>query len=125
MTAAGRRRWPRSTTQVRGGQLTRLVCLVVLAALAHLHLALVAQRNDCLLPTVLQVPGSAANTVEVEMRPNLLLPPPFFLSAAIEVLELNCQAASMSFRSHSLLYRLIEVGCMWAQAPLLNGRGGG
>lgn len=76
MTAAGRRRWPRSTTQVRGGQLTRLVCFVVLPALAHLHLALVAQRNDCLLPTVLQVPGSAANTVEVEMRPNLLLPPP-------------------------------------------------
>lgn len=34
--------------------------------------------------------------------------------AAIEVLELNCQAASMAFRSHSLLYRFIEVSAgMW------------
>lgn len=32
--------------------------------------------------------------------------------AAIEVLELNCQAASMAFRSHSLLYRFIEVSAV-------------
>ncbi|KAL4438467.1 hypothetical protein ABPG77_000115 [Micractinium sp. CCAP 211/92] len=30
-------------------------------------------------------------------------------SSSIEVLELNCQAASMAFRSSSLLHRLTEV----------------